>query len=83
MLSGLLESEHGWAIYDYTPRLVANLPAKTNLRTLAATIKARWVCEQARAARTALRDAAAVNTDAFSSCRPARKPAPPLRPPGH
>ena len=26
---------------------LANLPAKTNLRTLAATIKARWVCEQA------------------------------------
>ena len=26
---------------------LANLPAKTDLRTLAATIKARWVCEQA------------------------------------
>lgn len=26
---------------------LANLPAGTNLRTLAATIKARWVCEQA------------------------------------
>jgi SRSO17 transposase len=26
---------------------LANLPAKTNLRTLAATVKARWVCEQA------------------------------------
>jgi SRSO17 transposase len=26
---------------------LANLPAETNLRTLAATIKARWVCEQA------------------------------------
>src|SRR6516165_7270351 len=26
---------------------LANLPAKTNLRTLATTIKARWVCEQA------------------------------------
>jgi len=26
---------------------LANLPAQTNLRTLAATIKARWVCEQA------------------------------------
>ena len=26
---------------------LANLPATTNLRTLAATIKARWVCEQA------------------------------------
>lgn len=25
---------------------LANLPAETNLRTLAATIKARWVCEQ-------------------------------------
>ena len=26
---------------------LANLPAKTDLRTLAATIKARWLCEQA------------------------------------
>jgi SRSO17 transposase len=26
---------------------LANLPAKMDLRTLAATIKARWVCEQA------------------------------------
>jgi SRSO17 transposase len=26
---------------------LANLPAGTDLRTLAATIKARWVCEQA------------------------------------
>jgi SRSO17 transposase len=26
---------------------VSNLPANTNLKTLAATIKARWVCEQA------------------------------------
>ena len=26
---------------------LANLPARTDLRTLAATIKARWVCEQA------------------------------------
>ena len=26
---------------------LSNLPAKTNLRTLAATIKARWICEQA------------------------------------
>jgi SRSO17 transposase len=26
---------------------LANLPANTDLRTLAATIKARWVCEQA------------------------------------
>src|SRR6059058_4443396 len=28
-------------------RNLANLPAKTDLRTLAATIKARWICEQA------------------------------------
>jgi SRSO17 transposase len=28
-------------------RYLANLPAKTDLRTLAATIKARWICEQA------------------------------------
>ena len=26
---------------------LANLPAKADLRTLAATIKARWICEQA------------------------------------
>ena len=26
---------------------LANLPAKTDLRMLAATIKARWICEQA------------------------------------
>jgi SRSO17 transposase len=26
---------------------LANLPAETNLRTLAAIIKARWICEQA------------------------------------
>src|SRR4249920_2152161 len=26
---------------------LANLPAKTDLRTLVATIKARWICEQA------------------------------------
>jgi hypothetical protein len=26
---------------------LANLPAETDLRTLAATIKARWICEQA------------------------------------
>jgi SRSO17 transposase len=26
---------------------LANLPAATHLRTLAATIKARWICEQA------------------------------------
>jgi hypothetical protein len=26
---------------------LANVPAKTELRTLAATIKARWICEQA------------------------------------
>ena len=27
-----------------------NLPAATDLRTLAATIKARWICEQSRSA---------------------------------
>jgi len=26
---------------------LANLPAKIGLRTLAATVKARWICEQA------------------------------------
>src|SRR5262249_36033486 len=29
---------------------LASLPAKTDLRTLAATIKARWICEQAQTA---------------------------------
>jgi hypothetical protein len=32
--------------------IFAILPAKTNLRTLAATIKARWICEQAYQRRT-------------------------------
>ena len=30
-----------------TKYYLANLPADANLKTLAATIKARWVCEQA------------------------------------
>src|SRR6266403_411069 len=38
----------GSSIFPYTSgRKFANLPAATDLRTLAATIKARWICEQA------------------------------------
>jgi SRSO17 transposase len=33
--------DEAWLIY------LANLSAKTDLRTLAATIKLRWICEQA------------------------------------
>src|SRR5215831_5560253 len=33
---------------DVGRKYLANLPAKTDLRTLATTIKARWVCEQAQ-----------------------------------
>jgi SRSO17 transposase len=38
----LTQSESGEKKY-----YLANLPAKMDLRTLAATIKARWICEQA------------------------------------
>jgi hypothetical protein len=31
----------------FTADYLANLPANTDLRTLAAAIKARWICEQA------------------------------------
>jgi len=44
--------EQAWLIGEHrasgeTKYYLANLPAKTDLRALAATIKARWVCEQA------------------------------------
>src|SRR5262249_18593889 len=47
-----LPGEQAWLIGEHRAsgekkHYLANLPAKTNLRTLAATIKARWVCEQA------------------------------------
>ena len=44
-----LPGEQAWLIRASGERkyYLANLPAKTDLRTLAATIKARWVCEQA------------------------------------
>ena len=47
-----LPGDEAWLIGEYRTSgerkyYLANLPAKTGLRTLAATIKARWVCEQA------------------------------------
>ena len=47
-----LPGEQAWLIGEHRASgerkyYLANLPAKTDLRTLAATIKARWVCEQA------------------------------------
>src|SRR6266576_568489 len=47
-----LPGEEAWLIGEHRSSgekkyYLANLPAKTDLRTLAATIKARWVCEQA------------------------------------
>jgi SRSO17 transposase len=47
-----LPGDEGWLIGEHRVSgekkyYLANLPAKTDLRTLAATIKARWVCEQA------------------------------------
>jgi SRSO17 transposase len=47
-----LPGEQAWLIGEHRASgekkyYLANLPAKTNLRTLAATIKARWICEQA------------------------------------
>ena len=49
---GRLPGEQAWLIGEHRASgerkyYLANLPAKTDLRTLAATIKARWVCEQA------------------------------------
>src|SRR6188472_1814558 len=47
-----LPGEEVWLIGEHRTSgekkyYLANLPAKTDLRTLAATIKARWICEQA------------------------------------
>src|SRR5215475_13891961 len=47
-----LPGEQAWLIGEHRASgekkyYLANLPAKTELRTLAATIKARWICEQA------------------------------------
>src|SRR6516164_7034479 len=47
-----LPREEAWLIGEHRMSgekkyYLANLPAKTDLRTLATTIKARWVCEQA------------------------------------
>jgi SRSO17 transposase len=47
-----LPGDEAWLIGEYRMSgekkyYLANLPAKADLRTLAATIKARWVCEQA------------------------------------
>jgi SRSO17 transposase len=47
-----LPGDEAWLIGEHRSSgerkyYLANLPAGTNLRTLAATIKARWVCEQA------------------------------------
>jgi SRSO17 transposase len=47
-----LPGEEAWLIGEHRMSgekkyYLANLPAKSNLRILAATIKARWICEQA------------------------------------
>jgi len=47
-----LPGEQAWLIGEHRTSgekkyYLANLPAATDLRTLAATIKARWICEQA------------------------------------
>jgi SRSO17 transposase len=47
-----LLGEQAWLIGEHRMSrerkyYLAKLPAKTDLRTLAATIKARWICEQA------------------------------------
>src|SRR6266851_3931456 len=47
-----LPGDEAWLIGEHRTSgekkyYLANLPAKTNLRTLAAKIKARWICEQA------------------------------------
>jgi len=47
-----LPGEEAWLIGEHRKSgekkyYLANLPTKTDLRTLAATIRARWVCEQA------------------------------------
>ena len=47
-----LPGDEAWLIGEHRTSgekkyYLANMPAKTNLRTLAATIKARWICGQA------------------------------------
>src|SRR3974390_225812 len=47
-----LPGDEAWLIGEHRASgekkyYLANLPAETNLRTLAAIIKARWICEQA------------------------------------
>ena len=47
-----LPGDEAWLIGEHRTSgekkyYLASLPAKTDLRTLAATIKARWICEQA------------------------------------
>ena len=47
-----LPGDEAWLIGEHRTSgekkyYLANLPATTDLRTLAATIKARWICEQA------------------------------------
>src|SRR5262249_24769975 len=47
-----LPGDEAWLIGEHrtsgeTKYYLANLPAEMNLRSLAATIKARWICEQA------------------------------------
>ena len=47
-----LPGDEAWLIGEHRSSgekkyYLANLPAATSLRTLAATIKARWICEQA------------------------------------
>jgi SRSO17 transposase len=47
-----LPGDEAWLIGEHRSSgekkyYLANLPARTDLRTLAATIKARWICEQA------------------------------------
>ena len=47
-----LPGDEAWLIGEHRASgekkyYLANLPARTDLRTLAATIKARWICEQA------------------------------------
>jgi SRSO17 transposase len=51
-LSHRLPGEEAWLVGEHRASgerkyYLTNLPAKANLRTLAATIKARWICEQA------------------------------------
>jgi len=46
-----LPGEEAWLVGEHRASgekkyYLANLPAKADLRTLAATVKARWICEQ-------------------------------------